>query len=39
MQDDEKSRKFYKLVKYVKANASNEKDALVRDFTVTRGFR
>jgi len=39
MQDDEKSRKFYKLVKYVKANASNDKDALVRDFTVTRGFR
>ena len=40
MQDDEKSQKFYKLVKYVKAKVEkNETDVLVHDFTVTRGLR
>ena len=36
--DEEKSIKFYKLVKYVQANRENELDALVRDFTVVQGF-
>ena len=32
--DDEKSRKFYKLVKYVKKNIDTPNDVLVYDFTV-----
>ena len=36
--DDERSRKFYKLVKYVKKHKDNEKDALVYDFTVNKEF-
>lgn len=34
--DDERSRKFYKLVKYVKKNKDKETDALVYDFTVNK---
>ena len=37
--DDEKSKKFYKLVKYVKANRDNENDQVVKDFTESRGLR
>ena len=37
--DDEKSRKFYKLVKYVKANIGDEKNQVVNHFTKVRGFR
>lgn len=36
--DDEKSRTFYKIVKYVKKNIENESDVIVRDFTVIKGF-
>ena len=36
--DDERSRKFYQLVKYVKKNKDNETDALVYDFTVNKEF-
>ena len=37
--DDEKSRKFYKLVKYVRANIGDENNPVVRDFTKVQGFR
>ena len=37
--DDEKSKKFYKLVKYVKANIGDEKNPVVHDFTKVQGFR
>lgn len=36
--DDEKSRNFYKMVKYVKKNVDDKGDAIVRDFTVTKGY-
>lgn len=37
--DDEKSRRFYKIVKYVKAHAEDKKDNIVKDFTEEQGFR
>lgn len=36
--DDAKSTKFYKMVKYVKKNIDNKGDAIVRDFTVIKGY-
>ena len=36
--DDERSRKFYKLVKYVKKNIDTPNDALVHDFTVNKQY-
>ena len=37
--DIEKSKKFYKLVKYVKSNINDEKNQIVSDFTKSRGLR
>ena len=37
--DLEKSKKFYKLVKYVKANINDKNDQIVQDFTKSRGLR
>ena len=37
--DDERSRKFYKLVKYVKSNINDEKNPVVHDFTKVQGYR
>ena len=39
VKDKAKSEKFYKLVKYVKANVENEKDPLVHKFTQVDGFK
>lgn len=36
--DDAASKKFYKIVKYVKKNKADEGDAVVRNFTVHKGF-
>ena len=36
--DDAKSKKFYKIVKYVKKNIADEGNTIVRDFTVTKEF-
>ena len=38
MIDDEKSRRFYQIVKYVKANKDKSGDNIVKDFTERQGF-
>ena len=38
MIDDEKSRRFYQIVKYVKANKDKTGDNIVKDFTERQGF-
>ena len=37
--DDAQSQKFYKMVKYVKANIANERDPLVHKLTQVQGLR